>query len=49
MEEFFDYLNIKLNDLFENNYYSANKLFANFVSILAEVVDVFAPKTNETR
>ena len=48
-EEFLDYLHIKLGNLFENNCYSANKLFDNFISIFAEVVDLFAPKKNATR
>ena len=48
-EEFLDYLHIKLDNLFENNCYSANKLFDNFVSIFTEVVDLFAPKRNATR
>ena len=33
-EKFLDYLNTKLSDLFENNCYSANKLFDNFVQYL---------------
>ena len=44
-EKFFDYLNVKLGDLFENNCYSANKFFDNFVSIFSEVVNLFAPKS----
>ena len=48
-EEFLNYLNIKLTDLFENNYYSANKLFDNFVSLFSEVVNLFVPKRNATR
>ena len=48
-EEFLDHLHIKLGNLFENNCYSANKLFGNFVSIFTEVVDLFAPQRNATR
>ena len=48
-EEFLDYLHIKLGNLFENNCYSANKLFDNFISIFTEVVDLLAPKKNATR
>ena len=48
-EEFLDYRHIKLGNLFENNWYSANKLFDNFISIFTEVVDLFAPKRNATR
>ena len=48
-EEFFDYLHIRLGNLFENNCYSANKLFDNFISIFTEVVDLYAPKINATR
>ena len=44
-----DYLHIKLGNLFENNCYSANKLFDNFISIFTEVVDLFAPQRNATR
>ena len=49
MEKFLDYLNIKLGNLFENNCYSANKLFDNFISIFTEMVDLFASKRNATR
>ena len=46
-EEFLDYyLHIKLGNLFENNCYSANKLFGYFISVFTEVVDLFAPKRN---
>ena len=38
-EEFFNYLDIKLIDFFENDCYSANKLFVTFVSIIAEVLE----------
>ena len=48
-EEFLDYLHIKLGNLFENNCYSANKLFDNFISMFTEMVDLFAPKRNATR
>ena len=48
-EECLDYLHIKLGNLFENNCYSANKLFDNFISISTEMVDLFAPKRNATR
>ena len=48
-KEFLDYLNIKLGNLFENNCYSTNKLFDNFISIFTEVMDLFAPKRNATR
>ena len=48
-EEFLDYLNITLGNLFENNCYSANKLFDKFISIITEVVDLFATKRNATR
>ena len=47
-EKFLDYLHIKRGNLFENNCYSANKLFDNFISIFTEVVDLFAPKRNAT-
>ena len=48
-KEFLDYLHIKLGNLFENNCYSANKLFDNFISIFTEVVDLFAPQRNATQ
>ena len=38
-EEFCDYLNIKLSNLFKSNCYLANQLIDNFVSTFAEVVD----------
>ena len=49
MEEFLDYLKYKHSNHFENNCYLANKLFHNFVSIFAKVVDLFAPKRKATR
>ena len=48
-EEFLNYLNIKLSDLFKNNCYVSNKLFDNVVSIVADVVDLFVPNGNATR
>ena len=48
-EEFLDYLHIKLGNLFENNCYSANKLFDNFISIFTKVVGLFGPKRNATQ
>ena len=49
MEEFLNYLHIKLGNLFSSNCYSANKLLDNFISIFTEVVDLFAPQRNATR
>ena len=49
MEEFLNYLHIKLSDLFANNFDLANKLFDKFVSVFDKVVDLIAPKTNATR
>ena len=48
MEKFLDHLTIKLNDCFENNCYLANKLFDNFVSTFAEMVDLFVPMKKST-
>ena len=48
-EEFLNYLHIKRGNLFENNCYSANNLFDNFISIFTEVVDLFALQRYATR
>ena len=48
-EEFLVYLHVKLGNHFENNCYSANKLFDNFISIFTEVADLFVPQRNATR
>ena len=48
-DKILDYLHNKLGNLFENNCYSANKLFDIFISIFTEVVDLFAPERNAIR
>ena len=49
MKEFLNHLNTKLIALFENDCDSANKLYNNFISTIAKVVDLFTSKGNATQ